>query len=69
MHECKNDDKINMIYDIVRQNHEDSNKRLDKIDDKIELVLSLKYKIIGGIILSAFLAPFIVSVVSKMGRW
>ena len=69
MHECKNDDKINMIYDIVQRNHEDSNKRLDKIDDKIELVLSLKYKIIGGIILSAFLAPLVVSVVSKMGRW
>ena len=65
MHECKQEGKIDIMYDTMQKHQANNEKRLDKIDCKLELVLSLKYQIIGGILLSAFLAPLIVAWASK----
>ena len=59
MHDCKHDGEIKMIITEMRVNRAEVNKRFDKIDAKLDNVVSWKYKIIGGVALAIFVAPFI----------
>ena len=55
MHECKHEDKIEVMHDDLKQ-----------IKNDVRDILNWKSLIIGGIMVLAFMAPLMVSVLDKL---
>lgn len=50
-----------MDQELVNYFIEQSNKRLDKIEDKIDTLIKFKWQIIGGALIAGFMSSIVVS--------
>jgi len=55
-------------FELLLEKFRDTDKRLDTIDEKMDELLSFKWKIIGGSVVISTLFTFLVSVLMKVAH-
>ena len=55
-------------FELLLEKFRDTDKRLDTIDEKMDELLSFKWKIIGGSVVISTLFAFLVSVLMKVAH-
>lgn len=55
-------------FELLLEKFRDADKRLDTIDEKMDELLSFKWKIIGGSVVISTLFTFLVSVLMKVAH-